>query len=115
MKNNSISSSVSKFEFLQEVNNMIYFLSHTPILKKFFFEDLVKEYESKEGLVLFEKTVFYLKALTFKIIYISFIGVISLIPNVDDLLVKDVPRFGYVFLLFTLMALFIRNIIQWSE
>ena len=114
MKNNSVSSSVSKFELLQEVNNMFYFLSHTPILKKFFFEDLVKEYESKDGLVLFEKTVFYLKALSAKIMYIGFFGVISLIPNVDNLLVKDVPRFGYVFLLFTLMALFIRGIIDFD-
>ncbi len=97
---------LKKIEFSQKANSLIYFLSHAFILKRFFHDDLVSEYDSKEGIALTIMSLNFLYGITKKVIYISIIS---------ELLSFDQTSFGTVFLLLTVAGTAVRDIIKFNE
>ncbi|MBQ7223853.1 MAG: hypothetical protein IJS38_04705 [Erysipelotrichaceae bacterium] len=97
---------LKKIEFSQKANSFIYFLSHAFILKRFFHDDLVSEYDSKEGLALTIMSLNFLYGITKKVIYISVIS---------ELLGHDQAAFGIAFLLLTIAGTAVKDIIRFDE
>ncbi len=72
----SLASTINNFQKIQKVNSFIYFLSHNFIFKHFFYEDLVANYVSKEGIVLTANIIDFLWSLLTKIGYFFMIAVV---------------------------------------
>ncbi len=114
MKNDSYR--IRHFELTQKANSFFYFLSHAFILKKFFHEDLVKEYDSKEGIELAINSLIYLKKLTYKVIYLMIVR--ALIELRFSFLLNfraSHDNFGYIFFLLTLIGCCLKNIVTFDR
>ena len=97
---------LKKIEFAQKANSFIYFLSHAFVLKRFFHEDLVSEYDSKEGVALTLMSLNFLFRIGRKVLYTTLIY---------QMLSHDQISFGVIFLLLTIAGTAIKDIIKFDE
>lgn len=71
--NNTLSKQIYRFQSSKKANSFFYFLSHNFIFKHFFYDDLPKEYEAKEGIALTQTITSFLFKLTRQVLLIFFI------------------------------------------
>lgn len=74
MKNKTLFTQLQTYKATQKANSFVYFLTHSFLFKRFFYEDLVKEYTSKEGVALTIYSIDILWKLTLKMLYLFIIA-----------------------------------------
>ncbi len=98
---------ISNIQRTQNVNSFFYFLSHNFIFKHFFYDDLVNNYVSKEGVLLTSRIIQFLWRVIKRIGYLLVLVILAILQNYNGN-----SLFAPLYLLLTVLGGLTKNIIR---